>query len=93
MAQHLAEQLERRGLVVWLDQNVEGGLDEEAMRRGIDESKVYLLLLTKDVLSRPTVLMELKHAITTRTPIQLVHEAQANLASFCPFGDFIAGPW
>ena len=52
------------------------------MKKGIEESDVYMLMLTENVLTRPFVLMELKHAIELEKPILLMMETDNNRFPF-----------
>uniref|UniRef100_A0A7S2RIM9 non-specific serine/threonine protein kinase n=1 Tax=Mucochytrium quahogii TaxID=96639 RepID=A0A7S2RIM9_9STRA len=75
MAALLAERLTSRGLSVWYDQNHEDELNIKEMLEGIRKSKVYLLLLTRDIFSG-TVLKELEHAKSLNKQFLLVHEKE-----------------
>jgi GTPase SAR1 family protein len=89
MANVIASNLMSRGLKPWYDQNVEGNLGEPEMRKGIQESKCYLLLLTQGVFERPAVKMELETALRHNKSILLVHESQTNLNGFSPFSEYL----
>ncbi|GBG27419.1 Rab family GTPase [Hondaea fermentalgiana] len=84
----MAEKLQNRGLRVWIDQETEGNLAEDAMRRGIRESKCYLLFLSKTVFS-DAVKMELETALQEEKPILVVHESDPNRPGFAPFSAYI----
>ncbi|GBG32823.1 F-box/WD repeat-containing protein 7 [Hondaea fermentalgiana] len=85
----MAEKLRNRGLRVWIDQETEGNLAEDAMKRGIRESKFYLLFLSKTVFEG-TVTMELEAALQEEKPILVVHESDPNRPGFAPFSAYIA---
>ncbi|GBG32824.1 F-box/WD repeat-containing protein 7 [Hondaea fermentalgiana] len=70
-------------------QETEGNLAEDAMKRGIRESKCYLLFLSKTVFS-DAVKMELEAALREEKPILVVHESDPNRPGFAPFSAYIA---
>ncbi|GBG26358.1 Ras-related protein Rab-8A [Hondaea fermentalgiana] len=84
----MAEKLRNRGLRVWIDQETEGNLAEDAMRRGIRESKCYLLFLSKTVFSS-AVKMELETALQEEKPVLLVHEGDPTRTGFANFSKYI----
>ena len=59
---------------VWLDQD-EHDKTEAGMVAGVTGSRVFVLLLTRGVLSRPWVRMEVRKALELRKPIVLVKES------------------
>ena len=65
--------LERLGCTSWYD-NEASDLTATGMANGVRNSSVFLLFLTKGVLSRPYVRFELLVAIQAQKPIVLVHE-------------------
>ncbi|GBG34193.1 Ras and EF-hand domain-containing protein [Hondaea fermentalgiana] len=84
----MAEKLRNRGLKVWVDQETEGNLAEDAMRCGIRESKCYLLFLSKTVF-KGAVKMELETALQEEKPILLVHECDPARIGFANFSKYI----
>ncbi|GBG26668.1 WD repeat-containing protein pop2 [Hondaea fermentalgiana] len=84
----IAEKLQNRGLKVWFDQESQGNLAEDAMRRGIRASKCYLLFLSKTVFEG-AVRMELETALQEEKPILLVHESDPNRVGFDTFSSYI----
>ncbi|GBG30180.1 F-box/WD repeat-containing protein 7 [Hondaea fermentalgiana] len=85
----MAEKLRNRGLRVWIDQETEGNLAKDAMKRGIRKSKCYLLFLSKTVFSE-AVKMELETAQQEEKPILVVHESDPTRIGFAPFSAYIA---
>ena len=79
------------GLEVWLDQD-QREINADAMLRGVEQSRVYLLFLCKDVFTRPYVLSlkEARHALKLRKPMMLVHEADTSRGGFAPISELIA---
>ncbi|GBG34420.1 Rab family GTPase [Hondaea fermentalgiana] len=84
----MAEKLRKRGLHVWIDQETEGNLAEDAMKRGIRESKCYVLFLSKTVFEG-AVRMELETALEEGKPILVVHESDPNRPGFANFSAYI----
>ncbi|GBG25598.1 Ras-related protein Rab-14 [Hondaea fermentalgiana] len=84
----IAEKLQNRGLKVWFDQESQGNLAEDAMRRGIRASKCYLLFLSKTVFEG-AVRMELETALQEEKPILLVHESDPNRVGFDTFSSYM----
>ncbi|GBG35255.1 Hypothetical Protein FCC1311_114782, partial [Hondaea fermentalgiana] len=84
----MAEKLRNRGLRVWIDQETEGNLAEDEMKRGIRKSKCYLLFLSKTVFS-DAVKMELQTAQQEEKPILAVHESDPSRIGFAPFSAYI----
>ncbi|KAJ3355617.1 hypothetical protein HDU83_002999 [Entophlyctis luteolus] len=85
----LYHRLNGQGLKVWFDQIYQDNLNADAMKRGVEESKVYLLFLTKSVFSSTYVKMELKRAVDLKREILFVHEEDQRLPGFAPFKDYI----
>ena len=65
--------LEGQGKRVWLDRNQVP--TEENMKRGVAESAVFLLFLTRGVFSRPYCLTEIREALRLRKPVILLRES------------------
>ena len=61
-AARLAQMIEHLGGLPWLDMKATN-LTVEGMKSGVRNSKVFVLLLTSDVLTRPFCLLEIKTAI------------------------------
>ena len=89
MAANLALKLKNRGLDVWHDQSIEGNLAEPEMKKGIMESKCYVLLLSKGVFQSAAVKMELETAIGMGKTVLLVHEAQTNMPGYADFNEYV----
>ncbi|GBG33332.1 Rho family GTPase, partial [Hondaea fermentalgiana] len=85
----MADKLRYRGLRVWFDQESEGNLAEAEMRRGIQDSKCYLLFLSKTVFESAAVRMELSTALEMEKPILLVHESDTGRPGFANFATYI----
>lgn len=77
MAQLRAELALHHGKRAWFDKsetpNVEG------MLRGVANSDVFLLFLTRDVLTRPFCLLEIREALRLRKPFILLQETEPRL--------------
>ena len=89
MAGLLAERLSNRSLNIWYDIGHKGNLAVPEMKKGIAESKCYILLLTKDVFQSEMVCMEFETAIKMNKPILAIHESQTNISGFAPFSEYI----
>ncbi|GBG29118.1 Ras-related protein Rab-27A [Hondaea fermentalgiana] len=85
----MAEKLKYRGVRVWVDQESEGNLAEAEMRRGIQDSRCYLLFLSKTVFTSAAVRMELSTALEMEKPILLVHESETDRPGFANFKTYI----
>ncbi|KAJ3380227.1 hypothetical protein HDU84_006062 [Entophlyctis sp. JEL0112] len=85
----LSQLLNKQGLKVWFDQRYEDNLNADAMKRGVEESKVYMLFLTKSVFSSNYVKMELERAVDLKREILFVHEEDQGQQGFAPFKDYI----
>ncbi|GBG16243.1 Hypothetical Protein FCC1311_117182, partial [Hondaea fermentalgiana] len=84
----MEEKLKNRGLKVWFDQESQGNLAEDAMRRGIRASKCYLLFLSKTVFEG-AVRMELETALQEEKPVLLVHESDPDRFGFDTISNYI----
>ena len=61
----------------------EGDINKGTMLRGVERSMTYLLFLTKDVFSRPYVLMEARRAVVElKRPVILVHESDTSRVGY-----------
>ena len=89
MAGLLAERLANRGLNVWYDMGHKGNLAVPEMKKGIAQSKCYILLLTKGVFQSEAVCMEFETALNMHKPILFIHESQTNMPGFTPFSEYI----
>lgn len=80
----LAMLLRERGVACWMDQEAaEGDINKGTMLRGVERSMTYLLFLTKDVFSRPYVLMEARRAVVElKRPVILVHESDTSRVGY-----------
>ena len=72
-AARLAQMIEYLGGMPWLDMKATN-LTQEGMKHGVLNSKVFVLLLTSDVLTRPFCLLEIKTAIDGNIPIIILRE-------------------
>ena len=72
-AARLAEMIEYLGGMPWQDMK-STNLTEEGMKHGVLNSKVLVLLLTSDLLTRPFCLLEIKTAIDANIPIIILRE-------------------
>ena len=80
----LAAELKHFQVRCWTDKgDVE--VNADGMKKGIKESKAYILFLSKDCLSRQFVILELREAIELKKPIILLHETEMNRPSFATF--------
>jgi len=70
------------GFQVFRDMDTSEQLVDEVMKQGVTESVVLLLFLSRDVLTRPYVQMEVRTAIQNQTPILLVHEEDRRQAGY-----------
>jgi hypothetical protein len=66
--------LEARGKTCWLDKDAVP--NEDGMMRGVADSAVFLLYLTRGVLTRPFCCKELRRALELRKPILLLWEKE-----------------
>ncbi len=66
--------LEARGKTCWLDKDAVP--NEDGMMRGVADSAVFLLYLTRGVLTRPFCCKELRRALELRKPIMLLWEKE-----------------
>jgi hypothetical protein len=65
----------------WCDMHQED-LTETGMRRGVEQSDVFLLLLTSNVLSRPFCLKEIGWALAANKLILIMHEEDERFAKW-----------
>ena len=77
MAQLRAELALHHGKRAWFDKSETPSVKE--MLRGVANSDVFLLFLTRDVLTRPYCLMEIREALRLRKPIILLRETEPRL--------------
>lgn len=88
IAEALEEKLSRRGLKVWLSQKFQGNLNRASMVRGVKETHIFVLILTKDVFSSAAVCDELQTAITEEKNIVLVHESETHREGYFPIVEY-----
>ena len=69
----LTELLKQKNLKVWFDQGV-AEITEQAMIDGVTNSAFVLIFLSKDILTRPFCLMEIRKAIELVKKVLLVYE-------------------
>ena len=77
--------LSSMGYRCWLDQKAET-ITKESMQAGVEASKVFLLFLSRGVLSRPFCLFEIRTALTGQKKILLMHETDERHGAF-DFGE------
>ena len=71
----LALELETRvGLPAWYDQNMGKEVTEQGIKRGIAESAVFLLFLTRGMFMRRWCRFEIREALRLGKPMILLHE-------------------
>ena len=80
-AHTLYHALRNFGAHAWLDM-FEDDLTEQGMKRGVEESDVFVLILTANVLTREFCRKEIGWALAARKPILLVREDDARFAAF-----------
>lgn len=73
------------GFSCWLDQKART-ITKESMLVGIQSSKVFLLFLSKGVLTRPFCLYEIESAFKLKKVFMLVHETEERHGAF-DFGE------
>ena len=69
------------GFECWLDQTAKS-ITKESMRDGVEASKVFLLFLSRDVLTRPFCVYEIKTALTLQKRVMLMHETDGRHGAF-----------
>lgn len=69
------------GLYNWLDMHQQD-LTLNGMKQGVKDSDIFLLFLTRNLLTRPFCLEELDTAITEKKPIQIVLELDPRFRPF-----------
>ena len=57
---------------VWYDNRADD-LTKEGMLKGIEEAAAFVLFLSQGVLQRPYCQMEIRHALTLKKPMVLLH--------------------
>ena len=82
-------QMKIRGYKCWYDQDATH-ITQEGMLQGIRSSAVFMLILTKGVFRRPWCLFEIRSAMHLGKPIQMLHEAETNRASYASLQEIIA---
>ncbi|CAK9016281.1 Voltage-dependent calcium channel subunit alpha-2/delta-2 (Voltage-gated calcium channel subunit alpha-2/delta-2) [Cleaved into: Voltage-dependent calcium channel subunit alpha-2-2, partial [Durusdinium trenchii] len=83
-ARSLLLQLEVKGFRVWFDQHDPMHVDvtPRGMRKGVENSAVFLIFLTSDYFTRDFCRFELDVALEESKPIILVHETDSRLHAF-----------
>ncbi|XRB19606.1 TIR domain-containing protein [Pseudoscourfieldia marina] len=69
----MTRDLENLGVKVWRDMD-QAQITWAGMKKGVENSLVFMLFLTKGAIARPWVQMEVLHAISLKKPIILVNE-------------------
>lgn len=72
----------------WYDQSREE-INVQAMKNGVRESAVYVLVLSKDVFKSNAVLTEFREARKLRKPVILVYENDGTKEGYCGFDEYI----
>jgi len=85
-AARLCDLLKARSFRVWYDNDVEEDINTVGMKEGAQRSKCFLLFLSKGVLTRPLVQLEIREALAAGKPIILVHETDERHGKFEFFG-------
>ena len=80
-AHALFHALRQVGAHAWLDM-FEDDLTAPGMKRGVEESDVFVLILTTNVLTREFCRLEIGWALAARKPILVVREDDARFAAF-----------
>ena len=75
------------GFHVWFDQTLNGQITEDAMMKGVAESRMFLMLLTKGVLKKPFCQKEIRQALSLKKRILFVHEDDRRQMGFSEFDD------
>ena len=81
VAHALSHALRDLGAHAWLDMT-EDDLTVQGMKRGVEESDVFVLILTTNVLTREFCRLEIGWALAARKPILLVREEDERFAAF-----------
>merc|ERR1719271_515064 len=81
VAHALYHALREVGAHAWLDM-FEDDLTEPGMKRGVEESDVFVLILTTNVLTREFCRLEIGWALAARKPILMVREDDARFNAF-----------
>ena len=68
--------LEQLGFVCWLDQKAVS-ITKDSMEAGVKSARVFLIFLSRGVLSRPFCLFEIKTALVATKQIMLMHETDS----------------
>ena len=76
----------------WFDQTVQKKINLEGMIQGIVQSAVFMLILTKGVLSREWVQKEVLTALELKKKIVIVYEIDQRVAGYCgSFDEYLEG--
>ena len=58
---------------MWYDNRADD-LTKDGMLKGIEQAAAFVLFLSKDVLLRPYCQMEIRHAVSLKKPMVMLHE-------------------
>jgi len=86
-------ELERVGLKAWLDTRSAGEITQAAMANGVHHSSVFLLFLSRSVMTRPYVQFEVREAKISGKPIIMVYDAEYGGPAFVEFHETEAIPY
>lgn len=76
--------------ICWYDQNIDV-ITVDGMKEGIENSAVFILFLTKGVLTRPFVQFEIRTALRAKKPFIVLHEEDTRHDAF-DFAEFKDAP-
>eukprot|EP00940_MAST-03C_sp_MAST-3C-sp2_P003506 g3506.t1 len=75
-------EMSARGWKLWTDQSTGTDVTLEGMKRGVRQSAIYVIYLTKSCLTRPFVRLELLEAVKAKKPILALYEEDRRRACF-----------
>ena len=76
----------------WFDQTVQKKINLEGMIQGIVQSAVFMLILTKGVLSREWVQKEVLTALELKKKFVIVYESDQRMSGYCgSFDEYLEG--
>jgi len=70
----MTKELQRRDCAVWWDMELESEITEEAMKKGIEDSLVVIVFLTKDSMKRYFTKLEVNYAIQLNKSLIVIAE-------------------
>eukprot|EP00924_Labyrinthula_sp_SR-Ha-C_P005960 snap_masked-scaffold_14-processed-gene-10.39-mRNA-1 protein AED:0.16 eAED:0.54 QI:0/-1/0/1/-1/1/1/0/971 len=84
-------QLQNIGYKCWYDQQFTGtgGLTGPAMKEGVENCMIYVLILSKNIFKSAYVAMEVETAIQAGKKIMFLHHPDTNSIGYVPFGHYI----